>query len=198
VLKFFLRPVLAVFGVAFGLFCLLLAHFGAIRLYGWSQTGRFAPPHYPGLEKFDVVTFAAEPLRAFLEIGGSFFVVAIGLLGLIAAILIWRGPAWLNNLPLVLPLAFVLVFSGIVASVFTRHIDWILPASLLLGSVAFIIGGISLRRIGLPITAQLSDAYAVSRQTAPLHSQQSAWVRLAIAALLMLLGIMKFVATLKS
>jgi hypothetical protein len=187
-----------VVGVAFGLFCLLLAYFGAIRLYGWSQTGRFAPPHYPGLEKFDVVTFAAEPLRAFLEIGGSVFVVAIGLLGSMAVILIWRRSAWLNNLPHVLPLTFFLVFSAAVASVFTRHIDWILPASVLLGSVAVIVDGISLRRKGLPITARLSDAYAVSKQTAPLHSQQSAWVRLAIAALLMLLGIMKFVAALKS
>jgi hypothetical protein len=199
VLKLFLKSILIVIGVAFGLFCLLLASYGAIRLHGWSQTGRFAPPHYPGLEKFDIITFAAEPLRAFLEIGGSAFIIALSLYGLVIVIFIfWRGLAWLNNLPYVLPLAFVLVFSAMIASVFTGRTDWILPASMLLGCVAFVIDWISLRRKGLPITARLSDMYPVSQQTAPAHPQRSAWVGLATAALLMLLAMMKIIAAFKS
>jgi hypothetical protein len=197
--RLFLKPIFDLIGITFGLVCLLLANHGAIRLYGWSQTGRFAPPRYPELDKFDVITFATDPLRAFFEIGGSAFMVAISLHGLIIVFLIfWRGLSWLSTLPYLLPLTFVLMFSATIASVFTGHIDWLLPASMLLGSVAIVTDSISLRRMGLPLTARLSDAHAASLKTGPAHPQRSAWVGFAVAALLVLLAIMKIVDVLRS
>ena len=74
--KLLARLVLIVTGIAFALFCLLLANLAAIRLYGWTQTGRFAPPTYPHLDRYDVITFSTEPLRLALEIGGNLVLFA--------------------------------------------------------------------------------------------------------------------------
>jgi hypothetical protein len=186
---------LIVIGFAFGLFCLLLANHGVIRLYGWSRTGRMAPPDYPGFERYDVISFSAEPLRAFLEVGGSAFLVAISLTGLMLVVLtFWRGPVWWRNLPDLLPVTFVLMFSGAIGGVFTGRADFILPGSLFLGSVAVLFGWIFLRLKGLPITARVSDVVAFTQRNGSARPQRPAWLGFATAALLTLLPIMKLMA----
>jgi hypothetical protein len=165
VLKLLAKLVLWVIGFAFGLLCLFLANIGAIRLYGWSQTGRLAPPHYPGLERFDVVSFAAEPFRATMEIAGNSFLVVISVCGLVAVILTFRrGLDWLRYWRVSFVLAVVLVFWATVAAALVRHTDWIIPASVVLGSVATVFGWIQLRWDGLPIDTRVCDLPPASQR----------------------------------
>ena len=92
-LKLLARAVLILIGAALGLLCLFLAVLGVARLHSWSQTSRMAPPNYPGLERYDVISFAADPLRAAMEIGGNTLLIVIGLCGLAATIMtFWRFP----------------------------------------------------------------------------------------------------------
>lgn len=195
-LKLFAQFVLIVIGVAFGLSCLILVYIGTIRLYGWSQTGRLAPPHYPGLERYDVISFAAEPLRAVMEIGGNSFLVAISVCAFLAVILtFWRGLAWMRNWPHVLLFALVVVFWATAAAALVGRTDWILPASVVFGSVATGIGLVFLRQKGLATTARVSDVVVISQRSGSAHAQvPGRGLRIAAAALLALLAIMKLVA----
>jgi hypothetical protein len=196
VLTLFAKFVLIVIGFAFGLFCMFLANIGTIRLYGWSQTGRLAPPHYPGLERYDVISFAAEPLRAVMEIGGNSFLVVISVCGLVAVILtFWRGLAWMRNWPHVLPFALVLVFWATAAAALVGRTDWILPASVVFGSVATGTGLMFLRQKGLAITARVSDVVVISQRNGSAHAQvPGRGLGIAAAALLALLAVMKLMA----
>jgi hypothetical protein len=152
--KFFLIFI----GVAFGVFCLFFAVLGAIRFHGWIEVGRLAPPHYPAIEKYDVISFSADPLRAVLEIGGNALLILMTVSGLVLVTLMFRwGVEWMRKLPYVLPAIFVIVFWSAVGAVLVGRTDWALPASFLLGGVAMGMNWMSLRKKGLPITARLSD-----------------------------------------
>jgi len=195
-LKLFAKMVLVVIGLAFGLFSLFLASVGAVRLHGWSVTGRLAPPNYPGLERFDIISFAAEPLRAAMEIGGNAFLVVINLCGLVALILtLRRGLTWIQNWPASLPLILVVVFWTTVAATVVGRTDWTLPASVLFGAAAVGIDWVILRRRGLSISARVSDVVARSPQTSFGLVQMSGRANVAIAALLALLAMLKVIAS---
>jgi hypothetical protein len=59
-----------------------------------------APPQYPGIEKYDVISFSVDPLRATLELVGNAFLLAMMLLGLVAVIMMFRrGLEWIRNWP---------------------------------------------------------------------------------------------------
>jgi hypothetical protein len=156
--KLLAKFVLIFIGVAFGVFCLFFAILGAIRFHGWIEVGRLAPPHYPGIEKYDVISFSTDPLRAVLEIGGNALLILMTGSGLVLVILMFRrGVEWMHKLPYVLPGIFVIVFWSTVGAVLVGRTDWVLPASFLLGGVAMGMNWMSLRKKGLPITARLSD-----------------------------------------
>jgi hypothetical protein len=156
--KFLAKSLLVAVGIAFALFCLFLAIAGAIRFHGWIEVGRLAPPQYPGIERFDVISFRTDPLRASLEIGGNLFLILMALSGLAFVIQSFRrGMKWMSNLPYVLPLVCVAAFWATVASVLIGRTDWVLPASLLLGSGAFAMNWMTLRKNRLPINARLID-----------------------------------------
>jgi hypothetical protein len=51
-----------------------------------------APPHYPGIERYDVIFFSTDPLRAALEIGGNALLILMTVSALFLVILMfWRG-----------------------------------------------------------------------------------------------------------
>jgi hypothetical protein len=51
-----------------------------------------APPHYPGIERYDVISFSTDPLRAALEIGGNALLILMTVSALFLVILMfWRG-----------------------------------------------------------------------------------------------------------
>lgn len=199
-LKLFAKLFLILVGLVFGLFCLFLANIGAIRLYGWSQTGRLAPPHYPRIEKYDVISFSADPLRAVLELGGNTFLVVVAMFGLVALILIfWRGLEWMRNWPHVLPLTLCAVFSATASATMVGRTDWILPGSVMLAAVAMGISWMLLWQKGLPISARVSDVPALSQRNGPAHVQARGFgLRIALSAILVLLAIMKFMAAFRS
>ena len=195
-LKLFVKLFLILAGLLFGLFCLVLANHGAIRLYGWSQTGRLAPPHYPGIARYDVISFDADPLRAALEIAGNAFLVVTAVLGLVAVILIfWRGLAWIQRWPDVLPFTLLAVFWATVSATMVGRTDWIIPTAVLFATLATGIGWMSLRQMGLPISSRVSDVVAVSQRNAFANPQKGGrGVQIATTAGLTLLAIMKLVA----
>jgi len=181
-------------GAALGLLCLFLAVLGVARLHSWSETGRMAPPNYPGLERYDIISFAADPLRFTMEIGGNTLLVAIGLCGLAATIVtLWRGLDWTQNWPAFLPLTISLVFCGAVAATFVGRIDWILPQSVLLGALAIGIDWVRLRHQGLPITARLSQVVVSPNPVGSERAHKGVGIRIALAALIVLLAILKLI-----
>lgn len=125
----FAKLFLTVVGVAFGIYCLFLASLGAIRLHGWTQTGRLVPSHYPRLDRYDVISLNADPLRFVLEIGGNLFLVAMALFGLVAVILTFRRRLeWTLNWPDVLPFTLTMVFLATASASWSRLI-WITAIS---------------------------------------------------------------------
>ena len=193
-LKLLARVVLILMGVALGLLCLFLAVLGVARIHSWSETGRMAPPNYPGLERFDVISFAADPLRAAMEIGGNTLLVVIGLCGLAATIMtLWRGLGWIQNWPAFLPLTISMVFWGAVAATFVGRIDWILPESALLGALAIGIDWVRLRHQGLPITARVSQVVVSPNRADSERSHKGVGMRIAVAAMIFLLAILKLI-----
>jgi hypothetical protein len=195
-LKLFVKLFLILAGLLFGLFCLVLANHGAIRLYGWSQTGRLAPPQYPRIARYDVISFGADPLRAALEISGNAFLVVIAVLGFVAVILMFRrGLAWMQHWPDVLPLTLLAVFWATASATMVGHTDWIIPTSVLLAALATGIGWMSLRQMGLPISSRVSDVAAVSQRNAFANPQKrSRGMQIAMTAGIILLAIMKLAA----
>lgn len=192
-MKSLARRLLIAIGLAFALFCLLLVNIAAIRLYGWSQTGRFAPPTYPRLDRYDVISFSTEPLRLVLEIGGNAFLFVTALCGLVAVILMFvRGLRWLHNWPDVLPLTLLMVFLATASATLVGHTDWVLPVSAILGLLTAGAGWISLWRRGQPLSARVSDAAkaAESARRPDVEPRGSGW-RIAAAALLFLLALEK-------
>lgn len=122
-----------------------------------------APPQYPGIEKYDVISFSVDPLRATLELVGNAFLLAMMLLGLVAVIMMFRrGLEWIRNWPYVLPGSLVLAYWATVATTLVGRDDWIIPASLLLGAVSIGSDWISLRQHGMPFSARVSDMMAAS------------------------------------
>jgi len=184
---------LMVIGVVFGLFCLLLGYIGTIRLYGWSQTGRLAPPHYPGLERFDLISFATDPLRAALEIGGNSLLVVISACGLVAVILTFRGGLdWIRNYPAFLPATFVAAFWATASAALVRHTEFAIPAAALLGSIAFVVQWIALRQKGFALTARVSDAAIFSQRSGPAPVRRPGrGLRIALALVLVIVSLMK-------
>ena len=199
-LKLFVKLLLILAGLLFGLFCLFLANLGAIRLYGWSQTGRLAPPHYPGIARYDVISFHADPLRAAMEIAGNTFLVVTAVCGLVAVVLIFRrGLAWIRHWPNVLPSTLLTVFWATASATIVGRTDWIIPMSALFAALATGAGWMSLRQMGLPISSRVSDVVALSQRNAVANPQKRRQgAEIAIAAGLALLGIMKLVAVFKS
>ena len=195
-LKLFVKLFLILAGLLFGLFCLVLANHGAIRLYGWSQTGRLAPPHYPGIARYDVISFDADPLRAALEIAGHAFLVVVAVLGLVAVILMFRrGLAWIHHWPNVLPFTLLAVFWATASATMVGRTDWIIPTSVLFAALAMGVGWMSRRQMGLPISSRVSDVVAVSQRNAFANSQKRGrGLRIATIAGLILLAVMKLVA----
>ena len=109
--KFLAKFVLIFIGVAFGAFCLFFVILGAIRFHGWIAVGRLAPPHYPGIEKYDVISFSTDLLRAALQIGGNALLILMTGSGLVLVILMFRwGVEWMHKLPYVLPAIVVIAF----------------------------------------------------------------------------------------
>lgn len=184
---------LMVIGVVFGLFCLLLGYIGTIRLYGWSQMGRLAPPHYPSLERFDVISFANDPLRAALEIGGNSLIVVTNACGLVAVILTFRGGLdWIRSYPAFLPATFVAVFWAAASATLVRKTEFVIPAVALLGSIAFVAQWITLRQKGFALTARVSDAAIFSQRSAPAPARRPGrGLRIALALVLVIVGLMK-------
>jgi hypothetical protein len=199
-LKLLARAFLITIGFAFGVFCLFLASVGAIRLHGWSETGRLAPPHYPGIEKFDVISFSADPLRAALEIGGNGLLVVVAVSGLVALVFIFRrGLEWMSSWPVVLPLTLYALFLATAAATIVGRTARVLPASLVLGSAAACVGWMCLRQRGLSISARVSELGAVLEQNAPAHVRERGRVlQITGGALLVLLAIMKLMAAFRS
>jgi hypothetical protein len=195
-LKLFARAVLILIGAALGLLCLFLAVLGVARLHSWSETGRMAPPNYPGLERYDVISFAADPLRAAMEIGGNTLLVVIGLCGLAATIMtFWRGLDWIQNWPAFLPLTISVVFWGAVAATLVGRIDWLLPESVLLGALAIGIEWVRLRHEGRPITARVSQVVVSSNRVGSERVHKGVGIRIAVAALIVLLAVLKLITS---
>jgi hypothetical protein len=130
--KFVLKPV----GIALALFCLYLAIVGAIRFHGWIEVGRFAPPHYPGIERFPVISFKADPLNAALEIGGNLLFILMALSGIVVVIQLFRrGAGWITSFPFALPPIVVFVFLSTVWFVLAGRTDLVLPVALFEGAI---------------------------------------------------------------
>jgi hypothetical protein len=184
-----------VIGIVFELFCLFLMYIGAIRLLGWSITGRLAPPNYPGLERFEVISFATDPSRAILEVGGNSFLIVISACGIVAAILTLRqGLAWTRIFPAFLPATFVAVFWAAASATLVKHTEFAIPGAALLGFCVFVAQWISLRNKGFALTARVSEATIFSQQSwsnpAPAR-KPGRGLRIALALALVAVSVMK-------
>jgi hypothetical protein len=150
---------LNVIGIVFGLFSLLLAYVAAMRLYGWCETGRLAPPHRAMMDIYEVISYGGDPVRFVLEVGGNVFLLAMGILGVVTMFFLnRRGADGARNWPYLVPCVLIAVFWATVAAALgARRASWILPAATLFGLLGVGVAWSTLRERGLPINARISD-----------------------------------------
>ena len=159
------KILLAVVGLVFGLFSLVLAYVGGMRLYGWCETGRLAAPHRAMMDMYEVISFGSDPVRFVLEVGGNVFLLAMGILGVVTVFFLnRRGMDGVRNWPYLIPPVLIAVFWATVAAALgAKRASWILPASTLLGLLGAGVAWYTLWKRGLPINARISDMIEAPR-----------------------------------
>ena len=141
------KTLLKVIGFVFGIFCLLLTYAAGVRFYQRLDIARSA-------------SASQEMISFVLDIGGNVLLLAMGILGVIAVLLISRRglDGIIRNWPYVVPAILVAAFwATMAAALGARRISWIMPAATLWGLIGLGIGWSVLRQYGLPINARVSD-----------------------------------------